>query len=160
MSATLDVLWIAAIASFALVSGLMPLVLRAWQALGRRDQELSLRKVHVGEIPRAGGIVIIVGFGVMLLIGLAGVTELSATHELFSISPLTGGLLGALICGLAGAYDDLVGLRPRTKLLFQLVAAGVAMLYGLHWPALEMIVGWQWQWLATLLQVCGRRSGW
>lgn len=151
MSATLDTLWIAAIASFALVAGLMPLVLRAWLALGRRDGELSLRKVHTGEIPRAGGLVIVLGFGVMLLIGLAGVTELSATHELFSITPLTGGLVGALVVGLAGAYDDLIGLRPRTKLLFQIIAAGLAVLYGLHWPALEMLLGWQWHWLATPL---------
>src|SRR5688572_4941273 len=131
----------------------MPLVLRAWLALGRRDGELSLRKVHTGEIPRAGGLVIVLGFGVMLLVGLAGVTELSATHELFSITPLTGGLVGALVVGLSGAYDDLIGLRPRTKLLFQIIAAALAVLYGLHWPALEMLLGWQWQWLSTLLTI-------
>jgi UDP-GlcNAc:undecaprenyl-phosphate GlcNAc-1-phosphate transferase len=153
VSATLDALWIAAIATFALVAGVMPLVLRAWTALGRRDGELSLRKVHTGEIPRAGGLVIVLGFGVMLLIGLAGVTELSATHELISISPLTGGLVGALVVGLAGAYDDLVGLRPRTKLLFQVVGAALAVLYGLHWPALEMLLGWEWHWLSTLLTI-------
>jgi UDP-GlcNAc:undecaprenyl-phosphate GlcNAc-1-phosphate transferase len=153
VSASLDALWIAAIATFALVAGLMPLVLRAWTALGRRDGELSLRKVHTGEIPRAGGLVIVLGFGVMLLIGLAGVNELSATHELFSITPLTGGLVGALVVAMSGAYDDLVGLRPRTKLLFQIVAAGLAMLYGPHWPALEMVLGWELHWLSTLLTI-------
>jgi UDP-GlcNAc:undecaprenyl-phosphate GlcNAc-1-phosphate transferase len=153
VSATLDALWIAAIATFALVAGLMPLVLRAWVALGRRDGELSLRKVHTGEIPRAGGLVIVVGFGVMLLVGLAGVTELSATHELFSITPLTGGLVGALVVGLSGAYDDLVGLRPRTKLLFQVIAAALAVLYGLHWPALEMVLGWEGHWFSTVLTI-------
>ena len=143
MNAALGTLWLGALAAFALVAGLMPLVLRAWRALGRRDDEVSLRKVHAGQIPRAGGLVILVGFGVMLVAGLAGVTSLSATHELFSVSPLTGALIGALIVGLTGAYDDLVGLRPRTKLLLQIVAATLAVIYGLHWPALELLVGWQ-----------------
>lgn len=153
MNASLGTLWLGAIAAFAVVAGLMPLVLRAWRALGHRDDEVSLRKVHTGQIPRAGGLVILFGFGVMLVIGLAGVSSLSATHELFSVSPLTGALLGALIVGLTGAYDDLVGLRPRTKLAMQLVAASVAVLYGLHWPALELLVGWEYNWLATLLTI-------
>jgi UDP-GlcNAc:undecaprenyl-phosphate GlcNAc-1-phosphate transferase len=153
VNAALGTLWLGALAAFALVAGLMPLVLRAWRALGRRDDEVSLRKVHAGQIPRAGGLVILVGFGVMLVAGLAGVTSLSATHELFSVSPLTGALIGALIVGLTGAYDDLVGLRPRTKLLLQIVAATLAVIYGLHWPALELLVGWQYNWLATLLTI-------
>ncbi|HWB75827.1 MAG TPA: MraY family glycosyltransferase [Nannocystaceae bacterium] len=153
MNASLGTLWLGALAAFVLVAGLMPLVLKGWRALGRRDDEVSLRKVHTGQIPRAGGLVILFGFGVMLLVGLAGVSSLSATHELFSVSPLTGGLLGALIVGVTGAWDDLIGLRPRTKLAMQFVAATTAVLYGLHWSALEMIVGWDYHWLAQLLTV-------
>lgn len=153
MNAALGTLWLGALVAFALVAGLTPLVLRAWLALGRRDDEVSLRKVHTGQIPRAGGLVILVGFGVMLVAGLAGVSSLSATHELFSVSPLTGALVGALVVGLTGAYDDLIGLRPRTKLVMQVVAASLAVLYGLHWPALELLVGWQYNWLATLLTI-------
>ncbi len=151
MNASLDALWLAAIGAFACVAGVMPLVLRAWRALGRRDDEVSLRKVHTGQIPRAGGLVILFGFGAMLLVGLAGVNDLSATHELFSVSPLTGALVGALVVGLTGAYDDLVGLRARTKLAMQIVAAALAIVYGLHWPALELLLGWKYHFLSTLL---------
>ncbi|MBX7078663.1 MAG: undecaprenyl/decaprenyl-phosphate alpha-N-acetylglucosaminyl 1-phosphate transferase [Nannocystaceae bacterium] len=153
MNASLGTLWLGALISFALVAGAMPPVLRAWRSLGRRDDEVSLRKVHTGQIPRAGGLVILFGFGVMLVAGLAGVSSLSATHELFSVSPLTGALVGALVVGLTGAYDDLIGLRPRTKLAMQLVGATLAVLYGLHWPALELLVGWEYNWLATLLTI-------
>lgn len=153
MNAALGTLWLGAAVAFAIVAGAMPLVLRAWRALGRRDDEVSLRKVHTGQIPRAGGLVILVGFGIMLVAGLAGVSSLSATHELFSVSPLTGALLGALIVGLTGAYDDLVGLRPRTKLGMQIIAATLAVLYGVHWPALELLLGWEYNWLATLLTI-------
>lgn len=153
MNASLGTLWLGALAAFVVVAGMMPLVLRGWRALGRRDDEVSLRKVHTGQIPRAGGLVILFGTGVMLLVGLAGVSSLSATHELFSVSPLTGGLLGALILGLTGAWDDLIGLRPRTKLGMQVVASVLAMLYGLHWPALELLLGLDYLWLSSLLTV-------
>ncbi|MEX1367610.1 MAG: MraY family glycosyltransferase [Nannocystaceae bacterium] len=153
MKASLDVMWAAAVGAFAITALAMPLVLRGWRALGRRDQEVSLRKVHAGEIPRAGGLVMLFGFGVMLLVGLAGNNPLSLTHHLFSVSPLTGSLVGALIVGLTGLYDDLVGLRARHKLLMQIVAASIAVLYGLHWPALELLVGWQWWWITPGLTV-------
>ncbi len=151
MRASLDVVWVGAVGAFFVTTAVIPLVLRAWTALGVRDQEVSLRKVHAGEIPRAGGLVMLFGFGVMLLAGLAGNNPLSDTHSLFSVSPLTGGLLGALIVGLTGLYDDLVGLRARTKLLMQVVAAAVAVLYGLHWPALELLMGWDLWWLTPFI---------
>jgi len=153
LNAALGTLWLGALAAFAVVAGLMPWVLRAWRALGRRDDEVSLRKVHAGQIPRAGGLVILFGFGVTLLAGLAGVSDLSATHQLFSVSPLTGALLGALVVGLTGAWDDLIGLRPRTKLAMQIIAASLAVLYGVHWLPLELLLGWEYHWLATLLTI-------
>lgn len=153
MKASLDVVWVGAVGAFAITALAMPLVLRGWQALGRRDQEVSLRKVHTGEIPRAGGLVMLLGFGVMLLVGLAGNQPLSLTHHLFSVTPLTGSLVGALLVGLTGLYDDLVGMRARHKLLMQVAAASIAVLYGLHWPALELLVGWDYWWLTPGLTV-------
>lgn len=153
MKASLDTVWLGAVGAFIVTATTMPLVLRGWKALGRRDQEVSLRKVHAGEIPRAGGLVMLFGFGVALVAGLAGNNPLSLTHHLFSVTPLTGALLGALIVGLTGLYDDLVGLRARHKLLMQIVAASLAVLYGLHWPALELLVGWENWWLTPLITV-------
>ncbi|MBL4683594.1 MAG: undecaprenyl/decaprenyl-phosphate alpha-N-acetylglucosaminyl 1-phosphate transferase [Nannocystaceae bacterium] len=147
----LDILWVAGLGAFAIVSVLMPWVLRAWRALGQRDNEVSLRKVHAGEIPRAGGLVVLFGFGVMLLVGLAGTTELSAIHQLFSVTPLSGGLIGALIVGLTGLYDDLVGMRARHKLVMQIAAATIAILYGLYWPGLELYAGWRWHFVTPIL---------
>ncbi len=147
----LDMLWVAGLGAFAVVTLLMPGVLRAWRALGQRDGEVSLRKVHAGEIPRAGGLVVIFGFGVMLLVGLAGTTELSAIHQLFSVTPLSGGLIGALIVGLTGLYDDLIGMRARTKLAMQLAAATIAILYGLYWPGLELYADYRWHYVTPII---------
>jgi len=141
LAADPSVFWLAGILAFCLVGASTPAALRAWRALGRSDREVSLRKVHVGEIPRVGGFVVMIGFGLVMLLGLAGTTDLSATHELFSRSPLTGVLVGALICGLTGLYDDLVGLRARYKLVLQLLAAALAVGLGLEWPALTALLG-------------------
>ena len=80
LAARPSVLWIAALLAFVLVAASVPAALRAWRSLGRSDREVSLLKVHVGEIPRVGGFVVMVAFGLVMLLGLAGTTELSATH--------------------------------------------------------------------------------
>ena len=127
MSATPWVLWVAGSVAFMLVALGMPLAIRGWKALGRKDREVSLRKVHTGEIPRVGGFVLMLGFAIVAIRGLAGTTELSAAHEWFSRNSITGAVLGALICGGFGLFDDLVGLRARYKLAGQLLAARLAV---------------------------------
>ena len=142
MSATPWVLGIAGALALLLTALGMPPAVRGWNALGRKDREISLRKVHSGEIPRVGGFVLMLGFAIVAIRGLAGTTELSATHEWFSQNPLTGAVLGALICGAVGLYDDLVGLRARYKLLGQVFAAALAVFgFGLHWEALAALLG-------------------
>ena len=150
LAADPSVIWLGAALAFLTVALAMPAARRGWLALGRPDREVSLRKVHVGEVPRVGGFVVMAGFGVVMLIGLAGTTDLSATHELFSRTPLTGVLIGALICGLTGLYDDLVGARARVKLAAQAAAAAVAVWFGVGWPALAALVGPEWAWVADV----------
>ncbi len=153
MMVSTDVLWLAAIGSFVLVAfGTAPAA-RAWQALGRSDREVTLRKVHVGDVPRVGGLVLMLGFGVVVVAGLAGNTPLSSTHELFSVTPITGVLVGTLVCAATGLYDDLVGLRARYKLSLQFFAAGVAVLYGVHWPALERLLPYAWHPLVPIFTI-------
>ena len=149
LAADPSVIWVAGILAFLAVALAMPAAIRGWQALGRSDREVSLRKVHVGEVPRVGGFVVMVGFGVVMLLGLAGTTDLSATHELFSRTPLTGVLVGALVCGLTGLYDDLVGVRARVKLLLQLGAAA-AVAFGVEWKALGGLLGPDLAWLTQV----------
>ena len=142
MSATPWVLWVAGGLAFVLVALGMGPAIRGWQALGRKDREVSLRKVHTGEIPRVGGFVLMLCFAIVAIRGLAGTTELSAAHEWFSKNPITGAVLGALICGGFGLYDDLVGLRARYKLAGQLLAAALAVFgFGLQWEALHALLG-------------------
>lgn len=142
MSATPWALAVAAALALVLVAVAMPWAIRGWLALGRSDREISLRKVHQGEIARVGGFVMMLGIGAVAFRGLAGTSELSAEHEWLSRSPLSAALAGAILCGLIGLYDDLVGARARTKLAVQVLAAALAVFgLGLRWPALAELLG-------------------
>lgn len=142
MTAAPWVLWVAGALAFLLVALAMPWAIRGWQALARPDREISLRNLHQGEIARVGGFVLMVGIGAVAFRGLAGTSELSATHDWISRNPLTGALVGALLCGLVGLYDDLVGARARVKLGLQVAATAVAVVVaGLRWPALAELLG-------------------
>lgn len=142
MSASAWVLAVGAGVAFVLVALAMPWAIRGWRALGRADREISLRKVHQGEIARVGGFVLMAAITAVAFRGLVGTSELSAVHEWLSRNPLTGAMTGALLCGLVGLYDDLVGARARVKLAVQVIAAVVAVFgLGLHWSALAELLG-------------------
>lgn len=117
---------------------LMPAAASTWRLLGMRDTEFSLRKLHTAEVPRVGGLVVIGSVAAVSVVRLFGVLP----------SPLTGALLGSLIVGAVGLWDDIAGLKPKTKLAVQVVATAVAMLCGLHWPGAEASLG---SWLAIPL---------
>lgn len=76
------------------------------------------RKVHTMPVPRLGGVGIFLGFVSVLLL-----TQPIGRQE-------TGLLLGCTIIVLAGIYDDIRGLKPRTKLAAQIVAAVVVAYFG------------------------------
>ena len=78
------------------------------------------RKVHTEPIPRMGGLAIYAGF---LLAVLASV---HINRELFGI------VLGGTVVLAVGIIDDLKPLPARTKLLGQIVAACVPILFGIR----------------------------
>ena len=102
----------------ALLTGLVvclaatPGVRRFALRIGAVDRPGESRRVHDHPIPRLGGLAIFLGF-------------LSATL-LFAQLPETvrGILLGSVIILGLGAADDLLELKPWTKLAVELAAAG------------------------------------
>lgn len=98
------------------------------------------RKIHSGNIPRLGGVAIFLSFFISYIILIA--TNKDMIHDYSSVLVL----VGALIIFIVGLIDDLVTLKARFKLLFQILAAlCVAFtpytfhnLFGLNLP---MIVG-------------------
>jgi UDP-GlcNAc:undecaprenyl-phosphate GlcNAc-1-phosphate transferase len=80
------------------------------------------RRVHAGAIPRLGGIAVVLGFFIPL--GALFFTE-SYVASIFYEQPqrIIGLMGGGLIIALLGAWDDIRGVRPRTKLAIQALAA-------------------------------------
>jgi UDP-GlcNAc:undecaprenyl-phosphate/decaprenyl-phosphate GlcNAc-1-phosphate transferase len=98
---------------------LVPWVRKLALAAGAIDRPGEARKVHTRPIPRWGGLAIYVAFIVVVLAN-------------FSISrQLLGLIAGTLILVVVGMIDDRSGLKPSTKLLWQLAAAGVALAGGI-----------------------------
>ncbi len=81
------------------------------------------RRVHIKPIPSLGGIAIYLGFMMAVLTTVA---------DLGSNRSLIGALVGGTFILILGIVDDLIELRPRTKLLGQFLAAGILISFGVQ----------------------------
>jgi len=93
-----------------------PLVRRLAIRIGAVDQP-NARKVHKSPIPRLGGLAIYLSFMAAILITL----PLDAQ--------IYGVLLGATLIVILGVIDDLVELSPKVKLIGQILAAAMLVVF-------------------------------
>ena len=110
---------------------LTPIVRSAFRRLGIVDRPDQFRKFHSHAIPRGGGPVIalsyVSAFGVLILSPLnAGSLVQQHLPLMWQLMPAAG------IVFTVGLVDDLFGLRPRQKLLGQLVASGLVYWAGVR----------------------------
>lgn len=107
-----------------------PFVRRLAQHVGMLD-EVGERRMHEDPKPRIGGIAVYLGFAFALFstVGFA-LHSTRIFHDPEQIHSFLGLLFGGtLILGI-GVWDDVMGMRPRNKLLAQIVVALVSMIYG------------------------------
>jgi UDP-GlcNAc:undecaprenyl-phosphate GlcNAc-1-phosphate transferase len=104
---------IAFLATIVLIVLLRPLAI----SIGLTDKP-NVRKQHDGNVPLIGGIAIYLAFSMAVLISpLVSNGEAPASDKLFVF------LHCALILVVAGAWDDLRGLKPVTRLVVQIFVA-------------------------------------
>lgn len=95
------------------------------------------RGMHKEPMPRMGGIAIVLGFMVTILALMPFIPELRTRQFI-------GFMAGAAIIVAAGVIDDIKGLKPAMKLLFQILAA-LAVIYSgtritmASWPYREFL---------------------
>ena len=125
-----------------------PLIVRLATHLGVIDRGEEERRVHDVPTPRIGGIGVFFGFACALfaVLGFALASPYAllsaaehATHakqvevltdQFESIHQLVGLLFGSLLVLGIGIWDDIMGMRPRNKLLAQVLVALISLFYG------------------------------
>ena len=112
-------LLLSAAVAFAISYMMTPPVKRFAEAVGAMDIPKDERRVHNHPIPRMGGLAIFLGFVLSLLLFV----EMS--------SQVMGLLLGTIVIAVMGALDDIVSLNAWIKLAGQLLAAGIAVRFGI-----------------------------
>ena len=135
--------------AFVLCFVATPLVRNLFLQLGKVDEPDSHRKFHVAAVPRSGGIGIFLAYFaalglVYLFLPTGAVVYVNHTSLLRAVLPAVAVMFAV------GLADDLYDLRPRVKLVGQLVAALVAvslgarltLIHGPHWLGFLLSVVW------------------
>ncbi len=113
-----------------------PLVARLATQVGMVD-EVDDRRMHAQPKPRLGGVALFLGFS-FALFGVVG--YLIANHKLLdldSIHDVLGLLFGSTLILMVGLWDDIMGMKPKTKFIAQLVVAAISLLYGFDIKGLD-----------------------
>ncbi len=135
-------IYIAAFAIAAIVScWATPLVVRLANRLGIVDVHGEERRMHDMPKPRVGGIAVFFGFSFALFTVLgvsmtAPRSLLPAADQFDAVHRLVGLLFGSLLIVGVGVWDDVMQMRPRNKLIAQIVVALISMLYGFIIPGI------------------------
>ncbi len=136
------IIYAAAFVIAAAVSALAtPLIVRLALHLGIVDDDGHDRRMHPLPKPRVGGIAVFFGFA-FALFAVLGVTLASplgllpAADQFDAIHRLVGLLFGSLLILGVGIWDDVMQMRPRNKLVAQIVVALISMLYGFVIPGI------------------------
>ncbi|HWQ75768.1 MAG TPA: MraY family glycosyltransferase [Syntrophomonas sp.] len=108
---------LALVSAFVIAYFCVPQVIRLAYRLGAIDKP-EKRKVHETDMPRMGGLAIFVAFLLCVLLGV----KVSG--------PYLGIVIGAVIVFIVGILDDIYQLSAWVKLAGQIVAAAVAIYFG------------------------------
>jgi len=130
-------------ATLALI--LTPVIGRGSVRLGLVDAPGG-RKVHLQPVPRTSGLAVVLAAAVALAVVFEFVPESHAPTNWPVIRPV---IMAAILIFLVGLVDDVRGLGPLPKLVFETAAAVLLMSSGLLIERVTLL-GWTWSlgWLA------------
>ena len=131
--------WPVIISSFIVAYGATWLCKKIAIKFGIVDKPDNLVKTHKEPVAYLGGIGILAGliFGVM--VGINCLLRQECFHDSFKL--LCGILAGATIACVVGLIDDIFNIRPRQKILGQILAAVALLVVGIG-PNLDYYTGY------------------
>lgn len=107
---------VAAVMAFVMT----PLARKIAVKKGAIDVPSEARRVHTTPIPRMGGLAIVVPFTILALI-FSGFNR-----------SVIGIVLGGLVIAIGGVLDDIKSLKPLHKLMFQLLAVFILIIFDIN----------------------------
>lgn len=144
-----DMLTIVFAVAFSAAIAATPLVALLSRRSGRVAAP-SPNRWHAEPTALFGGVAIAVGFVSALLVGFSHeVSSVWLASPMLRIAPAAGVVTAALMMFAAGFADDLVALRPTTKLVLQTAAAAVMVSFGVTlqltpWTLVNGVVTFVW----------------
>lgn len=130
--------------ALTLVLLVTPLVIRSAGALKLYDAPDGGRKNHETPVPRLGGVAVWLSAAAVVCVLFSHTSPLFVTPGPTGdaqIRVLAGALIGSGLLFLTGLVDDVRGLTPAVKGIAQVVAAGIAYLFGANLPAVALGYG-------------------
>ena len=109
----------------------MPLIIKFCKTFSLYDS-VNARKIHSGNIPRLGGLGILLSFFICVTVGFF----IDSNFSLMSALPL---LIAAVLIFVFGVIDDIVEMRAIFKLAVQLIACGIVVMNDFRF---RQIFGW------------------
>jgi UDP-GlcNAc:undecaprenyl-phosphate/decaprenyl-phosphate GlcNAc-1-phosphate transferase len=120
----------------ALIAALIvtPLLRDAAFAAGLVDSSDGNRKLHDRPVPRVGGIALVIS----MALAIGGLVVIGGFPALADSRPFVVILLGGVCMHVLGVADDMVQMRARYKLLWQLLIIGVVCWFGVRVETLSL----------------------
>ncbi|MBX6340906.1 MAG: undecaprenyl/decaprenyl-phosphate alpha-N-acetylglucosaminyl 1-phosphate transferase [Thermomicrobiaceae bacterium] len=127
---------IVGVVTAALSASLVPPLIRLAHRLGMLDMPGEARRVHTRPVPRIGGLAIFAAF----VVGVALSFSLPVQRFPIEVERISLLLAGAVLVVGVMLYDDLVGLGPVPKLLWQVAATAIVVLPRLRGPDHGLVI--------------------
>lgn len=113
-----DILLVSGVA-FIITLFLTPLTTKIAHKIGAVDVPKDNRRMHTKPMPILGGVPLYIGFVIAMMIKDSGITN----QEI-------GIILGGAVIVASGVWDDLRPMGAKTKFMFQVIAAGILIVFG------------------------------
>ena len=112
-----------------------PYSIKIAEKIGAIDIPKDDRRMRKKSIPKLGGLAVILGFVISVLY-LISTMSIEGSVELFDnnmyLKKLWGTGIGIVVIAIIGIIDDVKNIKPWQKLLGQILAATIAVLFGIR----------------------------
>lgn len=147
MEINYNILWGSFVVAFVIAVIMTPVSIWMAPKIGAMDIPKDDRRVHTKAIPRFGGMAIFLGVMISTVVFI--IPQFEDKHA------ITGILIGSMVIFAGGVIDDLKELRPKSKLLIQLLSACVVYGFGVRLTFIGVVFSGTVGTIATFLLTVG-----